>query len=83
LANDLNSIAADYAQQAMALRAAVCYSQQQQNPQQRAVHRGGGKTRKKDSVKDNHQQVQNKTKIDYQNPHPYTTGLQTSYKDPH
>jgi hypothetical protein len=83
LANTLNLIAADYAQQAMALRIAICPSIQREL-----------KIRLRESVKPTknlkrvaetriYYKEHKKIRTNYQNPKPDTSKLQTSYKDPH
>jgi hypothetical protein len=87
LANDLNNIATDYAQQAMTLRAAVYYSQLTHKTP--PIDRGGGKEKREPKKKrklppatDDDQQVCKRTRTTFHNPHPHTNRLQTSYKDP-
>jgi hypothetical protein len=86
LANDLNHIAADYAQQAMALRAAVYHSTKRQTSIWPPKHQEGGSQKatgsKRAHGKYNYQQVHKRTRTNYMNPHPYTSRIQTSYKDP-
>jgi ribonuclease HI len=87
LANDLNLIAAEFAQQAMALRMAICPSKQhEQLKRLKTILRGGSNQttyRKRAAGKHFYQTKHKKSRTSYHNPQPYIRRLQTSYKDPH
>jgi exonuclease III/ribonuclease HI len=87
LANDLNLIAADFAQQAMALRMAMCPSiQHQQHKKLKNILRGSDKqttSQKRASGTCLDHKTHKRSRTTYQNPQPNTRKLQTSYKDPH